>query len=155
MTRLRRGFAGAASLSTDVSIPRARPPLRSATLKQLVRVLATHERDLRDCVFETVCVPRCLAQCADDLPRNPAGGLGKFALTVPMGTTAIAGDAFTECGGIAQVTLPPTVTAIETWCVNCDSEEEAEEAEEAEEEEIGAFSGCSSLREITLPPNLT
>ena len=85
-------------------------------------------------------MPRYLARCAADLPANPAGVLGTFAVTIPTGTTAIAGDAFRDCAGLAQVTLPATVTVIEAGPAG---------------EIVGAFSGCSSLSEIALPPNLT
>ena len=47
----------------------------NATLrKQLVGVLGGHEPDLRDVLFDLVCVPRYLAKCAADLPANPGGG---------------------------------------------------------------------------------
>ena len=59
---------------------------------------------------------------------------------MPAGTVAIAGDAFRDCVGLAQVTLPVTVTRIESLAGNDD--------------EVGAFTGCCALRKITLPPNL-
>ena len=34
-------------------------------------------------------------------------------VTVPAGTTVLAWDAFTKCTGLAQVTLPASVTMIE------------------------------------------
>ena len=58
-----------------------------------------------------------------------------------MGTIAIAGDAFRDCAGLSEVTLPVTVTVIESG--------------EDDVDIVGTFSGCSSLGEITLPPNLT
>ena len=69
-------------------------PEQSATLQQLASVLTSHEPDLRDRVFDLVCEPRHLARCWDDLPLDPAGVLGMFAVTVPMGTTVIDKDAF-------------------------------------------------------------
>ena len=86
-------------------------------------------------------MPRYLAMRGGDLPADPAGVLGIFAVTVPLGTVAITGDTFRDCAGLAQVTLPVTITAIESG--------------EDGAEVVGTFSGCSSLREITLPPNLT
>ena len=121
-------------------IPPSVPPSAPA-LQQLVRALGNEEPDLRDQVCILVCMPRYLAKCAADLPANPRGALGAFAVTVPTGTTAVAGDAFRDCAGLAQVTLPATVTVIE--------------AGPAGEAIVGAFSGCSSLSEIALPPNLT
>ena len=89
-------------------------------------------------------MPRYLARCADDLPSSPAGVLGTFAVTVPTGTTTVAGDAFTRCEGLAQVTLLATVTVIADGGEDDDGEEEH-----------GAFLGCASLRAIALPPTLT
>ena len=122
------------------TIPPSVPPSAPA-LQQLVRALGMREPDLRDQVCILVCMPRYLAKCAADLPANPRGALGAFAVTVPTGTTAVAGDAFRDCAGLAQVTLPATVTVIE--------------AGPAGGGIVGAFSGCSSLSEIALPPNLT
>ena len=87
-------------------------PPRPAALQQLVAALGRHESDLRDLVFELACMPRYLAESAANLPPDPAGGLGTFAVTVPLGTIAIAADAFRDCAGLAQVTLPATVTVI-------------------------------------------
>ena len=102
-------------------------------------------------------MPRYLARCAADLPANPAGVLGVFAVTVPTGTTAIAGDAFTKCKGLAQVTLPASVTMIEAgdWVHFDEDDDEYDDEDGGGGEERGAFSGCLSLREIALPPNLT
>ena len=70
------------------------------------------EPDLRDSVCALVYMPRHLAKCAADLPADPHGPLGTFAVTIPTGTIAVAGDAFRYCAGLAQVTLPATVTVI-------------------------------------------
>ena len=77
-----------AELEAENATLRKRPrlPTPSAALKQLVGVLGRHEPDLRDMVFELVCMPRHLARCTGDLPANPAGVLGTFAVTVPTGT---------------------------------------------------------------------
>ena len=88
-------------------------PPSAAALQQLVRALDRRESDLRDDVHALVCMRRHLAKCAADLPADPAGVLGTFAVTVPTGTITVAGDAFRDCTGLSQVTLPPTVTAIE------------------------------------------
>ena len=85
-----------------------RPRLPAAALQQLVLALGARERDLRDRVFELACMPRYLATCSGDLPPDPAGALGTFAVTVPSGTIAVARDAFTDCEGLVQVTLPVT-----------------------------------------------
>ena len=87
-------------------------PPSAPALQQLVRALGMREPDLRDSVRARalVCMPRHLARCAAELPADPAGVMGTFAVTVPTGTTAIAGDAFTKCKGLAQVTLPATGT---------------------------------------------
>ena len=89
-----------------------------------------------------VCMPRHLAKCAAELPADSAGVMGTFAVTVPTGTAAIAGDAFTKCKGLAQVTLPATVTVIQAGSSDWDGDGK------------GAFSGCSSLSKVVLPPNL-
>ena len=135
-----------AELEAENATLRKRPrlPTPPAALKQLVGVLGRHEPDLRDMLFDLVCMPRYLARCAAELPADPAGVLGTFAVTVPTGTTAIARDAFTKCKGLAQVTLPATVTEIKAGGYIA-----------ADAEERGAFSGCLSLREVTLPDNLT
>ena len=146
-----------AELEAENATLRKRPrlPTPPAALKQLVGVLGRHEPDLRDMLFDLVCMPRYLARCAAELPADPAGVLGTFAVTVPTGTTAIARDAFTKCEGLAQVTLPALVVVIEAggW-VDVD-EDDIEEEDEDRGELRGAFSSCTSLSEITLPPNLT
>ena len=90
-----------AELEAENATLRKRPrlPTPPAALQQLVCVLGRHEPDLRDVLFDLVCMPRHLARCAAELPANPAGVLGTFAVTVPTGTTAIAADAFTNCEG--------------------------------------------------------
>ena len=67
-----------ARLSIENAWLRKRPrlPEPPAALKQLVGVLGVHEPDLRDVLFDLVCMPRCLARCAEELPPNPAGVLG-------------------------------------------------------------------------------
>ena len=132
-----------ARLSIEVAWLRKRPrlPEPAAALQQLVTALGARERDLRDTLFELVCRPRFLAKSAGDLPPDPAGVLGTFAVSVPLGTLRIAGDAFRDCAGLAQVTLPATVAGIDS--------------DEVDDSYQGAFSGCTSLSEITLPPNLT
>ena len=65
-------------------------------------------------------------------------------MTVPTGTTTVAGDAFTRCEGLAQVTLLATVTVIADGGEDDDGEEEH-----------GAFLGYASLRAIALPPTPT
>ena len=96
------------------------------------------------------------------LPPHPVGVLGTFAVTVPTGTTTVAGDAFSRCKGLAQVTLPATVTVIEdgeskrakrTMPANLQPAAR-HDAYVIVEVVIGAFSFCTSLSEITLPPNL-
>ena len=96
-------------------------------------------------MFELACMPQYLAKCGSDLPPDP-GVLGTFAVTVPLGTIRIAGDAFRDYGGLAQVTLPVTATVIES--------DAGFDARTGTSTRVGAFSGCSSLRAITLPPNL-
>ena len=141
--------------------PQQRAPPSAAALGLLVRLLCAEFQlrfnDLPDQVFELV-RPRRLAGCAGDLPLHPAGSLGMFAVTIPREATVteyvedpwsavhstrnrtkIAKDAFTACDGLAQVTLPPTVTEIESGTNGFS----------------GAFSSCSSLTEITLPAGLT
>ena len=78
-----------ARLSIENATLRKRPRLvpRPATLQQLVNTVGRHEPDLRDLLFALVCMPRHLARCAAELPANPAGVLGTFAVTVPIGTT--------------------------------------------------------------------
>ena len=76
-------------------------PPSAAALQQLVRALDRRESDLRDNVHALVCMRRHLAKCAADLPANPAGVLGTFAVTIPTGTTAVAGDAFRGCASLA------------------------------------------------------
>ena len=63
-------------------------------------------------MFAQVCLPQYVAKCAGELPENPGGSLGVFTVTVPTGTVQIDADAFTACTGLAQVTLPATVTVI-------------------------------------------
>ena len=134
--------AGNARLSIEIIELRKRPqlPVPAAALKQLVGALGLHEPDLRKLVRELACMPRYVAQCEADLPPNPKGVLGTFAVTVPTGTTTVAGDAFTRCEGLAQVTLPATVTLIAAG-IN------------GEDENDGAFLGCTSLAAITLLPS--
>ena len=145
-----------ATLEAENATLRKRPRLvpGPATLQRLVNTLGRHEPDLRDLLFELVCMPRHLARCAAELPANPAGVLGTFAVMVPTGTTAIARDAFTKCAGLVQVTLPATVIAIEAgaW-VDFDEDDDADEDEDGGEFR-GAFSDCQSLSEIVLPPKL-
>ena len=76
-----------ARLSIEVATLRKRPrlPEPAAALQLLVRALGAHERDLRDSVFELACVPRYLAKRAGDLPPDPAGVLGTFAVTGSVG----------------------------------------------------------------------
>ena len=57
-------------------------------------------------------MPRHLATCAADILPDPAGVLGTFAVTVPMGTTMVAHNAFKGCKGLAQVSMPPNLTKI-------------------------------------------
>ena len=104
----------ATRLSADVAWLRKRKrlPESPAALQQLVSVLGAHELNLRTLLFDLVCMPRHLAKCVADLPPDPAGGLGMFAVTVPRGTIRIAKDAFRDCAGLAQVTLPATVVEI-------------------------------------------
>ena len=129
-----------------------RLPEPAAALKQLVSVLGAHEPNLRDMLFGLVCMPHYLAKSAGELPANPAGVLGTFAVTVPTGTTAIAWDAFTKCEGLAQVTLPVSVTAVDAGDRIFDDDVDDGDVEG---EERGAFSSCLSLREVTLPRHLT
>ena len=118
-------------VSAETAMPVVGPPSippSAAALQQLVRALDRRESDLRDDVHALVCMRRHLAKCAADLPADPAGVLGTFAVTVPMGTITVAGDAFRDCTGLSQVTLPPTVTAIEAGVGGLSLK--------------GAFSGC-------------
>ena len=73
--------AGNSRLLVEVAWLRKRPrlPEPAAALQHVVRMLGAHERDLRDRVFELACIKRFLAQCAADLPPDPAGVLGTFA----------------------------------------------------------------------------
>ena len=131
-----------AALSVEVTALRKRLPDPPAVLQQLVALVTApgaHEPDLLDQVCQLVCMPRHIAKCAADLPADPEGVLGTFAVTVPTGTIAITRDAFTKCAGLAQVSLPATVTVIA----------------QGNGHDGGAFSDCTSLSEITLPPNLT
>ena len=91
-----------AQLSVEVTSLRLRPrlPQPSAALNQLVGALGLHEQDLR--VRAGVHLPRYLALCTDACRRTR----GCFAVTVPTGTTTVAGDAFTWCEGLAQVCRP-------------------------------------------------
>ena len=154
--------------------PRRLPP-SAPVLQQLVRALGMREQDLRDCVYALVCMPRHLAKCAADLPANPALqlGLGSFAVTIPTGTVAVAWDAFRDCTGLAQMTLPATVTVIKggakeyiAWgplcgafsgCASLTAVVLLVSQLAPGLTEIGgcAFYQCASLTEITLPPNLT
>ena len=145
---LKAAERGANAASTKVEVAFTMPQVRPATLGRLVMVLGLHERDLRDRLLEQICNPRYLAVCADDLPQNPAGALGTFAVTVPMGTTAISWDAFTKCKGLKQVSLPATVSVVEEgWY--------ADQIRGIKiDDNVGAFSHCSSLVEIKLPPDL-
>ena len=61
-------------LSIEAVALRKRLPTPAAALKGLVGALGLHE---------------------------PAGVLGTLAVTVPTGTTTVAGDAFTRCEGLA------------------------------------------------------
>ena len=90
--------------------PRLPPP--PATL-HLVRLLGSHEQDLRDLVFELV-RPRDLAKCKRELPENPRGSLEVFAVTVPTGTVQVDADAFTDCASLAQITLPLNLTRLDS-----------------------------------------
>ena len=82
---------------------RQRLPEPPAALQQLVQALGMREPDLRDLVFKMACIPRYLARCAQDLPPNPAGGLGTFAVTVPTGTTEMGGSAFSGCTSLSEI----------------------------------------------------
>ena len=147
-----------ARLSIEVATlrKRPRPPEPPAALQQLVTALGAHERDLRDKVYALVCMPRFVAKTAGDLPPDPAGVFGTFAVTVPLGTLRIAGDAFRDCAGLAQVTLPPELSEIEAEAFSgCTSLSEITLPPSLTEIGGSAFSGCTSLREITLPPSLT
>ena len=77
-------------------------PPSAPALQQLVRALGMREPDLRDLVFELVSMPRHLAKCAADLPADPASALGTFAVTIPTGTSAVAGNA-EECMGADEL----------------------------------------------------
>ena len=96
-----------------------------------------------------------------ELPENPRGSLGVFAVTVPTGTVQVDADTFTDCVGLAQVPLPATIAVIEAGGIapitrrGTMTRDDEEEEDGDEGEEYGAFSGCSSLREVSLPPNLT
>ena len=70
------------------------PDALQLQLQQLVRGLGRCEPDLRDLVYNLVYMPQYVARCAADLPPNPAGALGTFAVTVPTETATVAGDAF-------------------------------------------------------------
>ena len=129
-----------------------RAPPSAASLGLLVRLLRLRFEDLPNQVYELV-RPRHLAGCAGDLPTTPANSLVTFAVTVPVAEhtqdpwsavssmrtrTKLAKDAFTACEGLAQVTLPPTLTEIASG-----------------HGPSGAFSSCTSLTTITLPACLT
>ena len=144
-----------ASLTDEVTElrkrPRPSPP--PAALQHLMWLLGGHEQDLRDLVFELV-RPRHLAKCQRELPENPGGSLGEFAVTVPTGTVRVDADAFMGCAGLAQITLPVTAKVLEEGGGSFRSDNDNSDDEEDDEgEEHGAFSGCTSL--VTLPPNLT
>ena len=135
-------------------------------------------------MFELV-RPRHLAKCQHKLPENPRGSLGVFAVTFPIGTVQVDADAFTAPGewrpsykdtvrpndkddaattsmraagpGLAQITLLATASVIEAGGIShgSDNDTSDDDDDEGEGEGYGTFSGCSSLRKITLPPNLT
>ena len=111
VTELEADNASLAAEVTELRL-RPRPPPPPATLRHLIRLLGSHERDLPDLVFELV-RPRHLAACQSELPETPGGLLGEFAVTVPTGTIRVYEDAFTGCEGLAQIKLPATVTVIE------------------------------------------
>ena len=81
------------------------------------------------------------------------GGTGGVCCERPDGDTTVAGDAFTRCEGLAQVTLPATEATIANGRHDFDDRES--EADDEDEVEDGAYLGCTSLPEITLPLNPT
>ena len=114
-------------------------------------LLGSHEQDLWDLVLELF-RPRHLAECQRELPENPGGSLGEFAVTVPTGTVLVDADALTGCAGLAQITLPATVEAIEEGGISFRSDnDDSDDEDEDEEEEPGAFSGCTPPRSHCRP----
>ena len=116
----------------------------------MVRVVPVHEQDLRDRVFDPVYKPRHLARFGDDLPPNLAGCLGplrsrwghsiagrfEILLLLLLLLSFFFEGLAQVAEGLAQVTLPNTVAMIAAGGPG-----------------KGAFSGCTSLGEIALPPN--
>ena len=110
----------------------------------LIRVLGAHEQDLQDLVFELL-RPRDLTTCQRELPANPGGSPAVFAVAVPIGTVQVDADAFTDCAGLAQVTLPATVAMIEAggFSYRSDNDDDDEDEDEAEAEGgYAVFDGC-------------
>ena len=135
----------------EVEADNARLSIEVATLQQLVRALGAHERDpwerdLAALAWRTACPswPACRGSSPNARPtcrRTPQAFLGRLWSPFRWAPSQSPGtrSGIRPGAGDAAGRVPATVTVIEGGDVV---------------EEVGAFSGCSSLRAITLPPNL-
>ena len=70
--------------------------------------------------------------------------------------TSIGKEAFFNCTGLTEITIPDSVTSIEDYAFsNCTSLTEITIPDSVTSIESGTFSGCTSLTEITLPDSVT
>ena len=70
--------------------------------------------------------------------------------------TSIGKEAFSNCTGLTEITIPDSVTSIEDYAFsNCTSLTEITIPDSVTSIESGTFSGCTSLTEITLPDSVT
>ena len=70
--------------------------------------------------------------------------------------TSIGKEAFFNCTGLTEITIPDSVTSIEDYAFsNCTSLTEITIPDSVTSIESGTFFGCTSLTEITLPDSVT
>ncbi len=87
-----------------------------------------------------------------------SGTNGITEITLPAGLTRLGNDAFYFCSNLERVVLPASLTVISTSCFeNCTALESVEFPKMNMQVSIyrRAFTGCSSLTEITLPKGAT
>ncbi|MGN0748728.1 MAG: leucine-rich repeat protein [Christensenellales bacterium] len=79
------------------------------------------------------------------------------SIILPEGLTVIKQSAFAGCTGLTEITIPSTVTGINTWAFRNCSKLEAVEFFKGENLKIsgGAFENCTSLTRVKLPSTIT